>query len=178
MNNIEEKIKIVEDFFNRKNKTFSDTSDNIKRKLQQIETYLKKNEFLKKLSDLAKKYSFNHYLNGIEIKDGNRYYLVKSMNPVLDIINKDNCSHNITFYLLKKEMDLIIYEKNYCGDEIKDFVYSGGDVSLGRFGEKKLKYIERVVDGFLKLLIDDNILEEICDNLIKQIKEKDEEVIH
>ena len=53
MNNIEEKIKIVEDFFNRKNKTFSDTSDNIKRKLQQIETFLKKNEFLKKLSDLA-----------------------------------------------------------------------------------------------------------------------------
>ena len=100
------------------------------------------------------------------------------MNPVLDIINKDGCLHNITFYLLKKEMDLIIYEKNYCGDEIKDFVYSGGDVSLGRFGEKKLKYIERIVDGFLKLLIYDNILEEICDNLIKQIKEKYEEVIH
>ena len=100
------------------------------------------------------------------------------MNPVLDIINKDGCLHNITFYLLKKEMDLIIYEKNYCGDEIKDFVYSGGDVSLGRFGEKKLKYIERIVYGFLKLLIYDNILEEICDNLIKQIKEKYEEVIH
>ena len=178
MNNIEEKIKIVEDFFNRKDKTFSDTSDNIKRKLQQIETYLKNNEFLKMLSDLAKKYSFNHYLNGIEIKEKYRYNLVKTMNPVLNIINEDVCLHNITFYLLKKEMDLIIYEKNYCGDEIKDFVYSGGDVSLGRFSEKKLKYIERIVDGFLKLLIDDNILEEICDKLIKQIKEKDEEVIH